>query len=153
MWCLDGVMQHNMGLLQQAFLGSYPPTSAVTVVARVCRSLNADVVSAHTLLALLYQGKRAEACKQSVRWFSHWQSCPGPDLDPEGPGCMCCCCLHVLLLLLLQVFNHHYEDLYMFPWHKKRAKAMMRASQQGCMPANSSRWVGGGRLCGPDCKT
>jgi hypothetical protein len=29
----------------------------------------------------------------------------------------------------------------MFPWKQKRAKAMMRASQQGCMPANSSRAV------------
>jgi hypothetical protein len=40
------------------------------------------------------------------------------------------------------VFNHHYEDLYVYPWEKKRPKAMMRASQQGCMPANSSRCVG-----------
>lgn len=44
-----------------------------------------------------------------------------------------------LTIPFIQVFNHHYEDLYMFPWHKKRGKAMMRASQQGCMPANSSR--------------
>lgn len=41
----------------------------------------------------------------------------------------------------VQVFNHHYEDLYMFPWERKRPKALMRASQQGCMPANSSRAV------------
>jgi hypothetical protein len=41
----------------------------------------------------------------------------------------------------LQVFNHHYEDLYFFPWERKRPKAFMRASQQGCMPANSSRAV------------
>jgi hypothetical protein len=40
-----------------------------------------------------------------------------------------------------QVFNHHYEDLYFFPWERKRPKAFMRASQQGCMPANSSRAV------------
>jgi hypothetical protein len=39
------------------------------------------------------------------------------------------------------VFNHHYEDLYFFPWERKRPKAFMRASQQGCMPANSSRAV------------
>jgi hypothetical protein len=38
-----------------------------------------------------------------------------------------------------QVMNHHYDDLYSFPWHKKRAAAFMRASQQGCMPLNSSR--------------
>jgi len=38
-----------------------------------------------------------------------------------------------------QVFNHHYEDLYTFPWERKRPKAFMRASQQGCMPVNSSR--------------
>eukprot|EP00878_Enallax_costatus_P026149 GHUV01028032.1.p1 GENE.GHUV01028032.1~~GHUV01028032.1.p1 ORF type:complete len:428 (+),score=17.12 GHUV01028032.1:329-1612(+) len=43
--------------------------------------------------------------------------------------------------VLFPVFNHHYEDLYMFPWERKRRKALMRASQQGCMPANSSRAV------------
>ncbi|WIA24005.1 hypothetical protein OEZ85_013630 [Tetradesmus obliquus] len=43
--------------------------------------------------------------------------------------------------VLFPVFNHHYEDLYVFPWERKRPKAFMRASQQGCMPANSSRAV------------
>jgi hypothetical protein len=41
--------------------------------------------------------------------------------------------------VLLPVLNHHYEDAYFFPWAEKREKALMRASQQGCMPANSSR--------------
>jgi hypothetical protein len=41
--------------------------------------------------------------------------------------------------VLLPVLNHHYEDAYFFPWAQKRPKALMRASQQGCMPANSSR--------------
>lgn len=41
--------------------------------------------------------------------------------------------------VLLPVLNHHYEDAYFFPWRQKREKALMRASQQGCMPANSSR--------------
>jgi hypothetical protein len=41
--------------------------------------------------------------------------------------------------VLLPVLNHHYEDAYFFPWSQKREKALMRASQQGCMPANSSR--------------
>eukprot|EP00877_Chromochloris_zofingiensis_P014367 jgi/Chrzof1/9184/Cz03g39020.t1 len=41
--------------------------------------------------------------------------------------------------VLMPVFNHHYEDLYVFDWHKKREKAFMRASQQGCMAVNSSR--------------
>jgi hypothetical protein len=41
--------------------------------------------------------------------------------------------------VLLPVLNHHYEDAYFFPWKEKRPKALMRASQQGCMPANSSR--------------
>lgn len=41
--------------------------------------------------------------------------------------------------VLLPVLNHHYEDAYFFPWKDKRPKALMRASQQGCMPANSSR--------------
>ena len=27
-----------------------------------------------------------------------------------------------------QVFNHHYEDLYMFPWKQKRAKPMTTCS-------------------------
>jgi hypothetical protein len=39
------------------------------------------------------------------------------------------------------VFNHHYEDLYSFPWDRKRPKAFMRASQQGCMESNSTRAV------------
>ena len=43
--------------------------------------------------------------------------------------------------VLIPVFNHHYEDLYIFPWKQKRAKAFMRASQQGCMETNSSRAV------------
>ncbi|KAF8060292.1 Poglut3 [Scenedesmus sp. PABB004] len=43
--------------------------------------------------------------------------------------------------VLLPVFNHHYEDLYLFPWEAKRPTAFMRASQQGCMPPNSSRAV------------
>lgn len=40
-----------------------------------------------------------------------------------------------------QVFNHHYEDMYFFPWERKRSKAFMRASQQGCMEPNSTRTV------------
>ena len=39
------------------------------------------------------------------------------------------------------MFNHHYEDLYFFPWERKRPKAFMRASQQGCMEPNSTRAV------------
>ena len=39
------------------------------------------------------------------------------------------------------MFNHHYEDLYSFPWDRKRSKAFMRASQQGCMAPNSTRAV------------
>lgn len=34
------------------------------------------------------------------------------------------------MLCVVQVFNHHYEDLYVFPWERKRPKAFMRASQQ-----------------------
>ncbi|GBF96471.1 hypothetical protein Rsub_09270 [Raphidocelis subcapitata] len=43
--------------------------------------------------------------------------------------------------VLMPVFNHHYEDLYSFPWDRKRSKAFMRASQQGCMVPNSTRAV------------
>ncbi|KAI8473689.1 MAG: glycosyl transferase family 90-domain-containing protein [Monoraphidium minutum] len=43
--------------------------------------------------------------------------------------------------VLMPVFNHHYEDLYTFPWDRKRPKAFMRASQQGCMAPNSTRAV------------
>ncbi|KIZ00350.1 KDEL motif-containing protein 2 Flags:Precursor [Monoraphidium neglectum] len=43
--------------------------------------------------------------------------------------------------VLMPVFNHHYEDLYSFPWDRKRPKAFMRASQQGCMEPNSTRAV------------
>lgn len=39
------------------------------------------------------------------------------------------------------MFNHHYEDMYFFPWDRKRPKAFMRASQQGCMEPNSTRAV------------
>lgn len=31
--------------------------------------------------------------------------------------------------------------MYFFPWDAKRPKAFMRASQQGCMAANSTRAV------------